>query len=373
MNYRHIYMLIIEHAKSEEKLGLRKKGNGIYYERHHILPKSLFPLWEHRYTNIVLLTAREHFFCHKLLTKIWPGREMNFALAAFLFGYNSLNKQGVQRKGEYKITSRDYERIRQNLAIELSIMQKKIWSNKTEEERKLWGQRISDNFKNVSEERRTLWNEKYKNTISKRTEDDWNAINEKSMKTKSEWSNERRLEYLEKLSNNTKGRKWFNNGIVEVLRFECPEGYSKGRIPDRESRIKAGQTNRERNKTRGSAVSRMTEEQYNSWRKKISDSHKLIAKEVYANMSDEAKKTRSEKISNSLKGRKHSDEFKKKVSEGILNSPKHKDAVEKCAAFHRGKKFFNNGEICILAETCPDGFVPGRIKKQGNHKNSEEK
>lgn len=79
------------------------------------------------------------------------------------------------------------------------------------------------------------------------------------------------------------------------------------------------------------------------------------------------------KISKSLKGRKHSDEFKKKVSEGILNSLKHKDAVEKCAAFHRGKKFFNNGEICILAETCPDGFVPGKIKRQGSHKNSEEK
>lgn len=37
MNYRHVYMLIIEHAKSEQKLGLRKKGNGNYYEAHHIL------------------------------------------------------------------------------------------------------------------------------------------------------------------------------------------------------------------------------------------------------------------------------------------------------------------------------------------------
>lgn len=44
MNYRHVYCVIISHAKSEEKLGLRKKGNGTYYEAHHILPRSLFPL-----------------------------------------------------------------------------------------------------------------------------------------------------------------------------------------------------------------------------------------------------------------------------------------------------------------------------------------
>lgn len=71
MNYRHIYMLIIERAKSEEKLGIRKRGNGEYYERHHILPKSMFPLWKTRKFNLVLLTAREHFFCHQLLTKIY--------------------------------------------------------------------------------------------------------------------------------------------------------------------------------------------------------------------------------------------------------------------------------------------------------------
>ena len=80
MNYRHIYMLIIEHAKSEEKLGLRKKGNGNYYEKHHILPKSLFPLWSKKKSNLVLLTAREHFFCHQLLTKIYPSRAMSLAL-----------------------------------------------------------------------------------------------------------------------------------------------------------------------------------------------------------------------------------------------------------------------------------------------------
>lgn len=104
MNYRHIYMLIIEHARSEEKLGLRKKGNGVYYERHHILPKSLFPLWKNEKRNLVLLTAREHYFCHKLLTKIFPSSEMSYALLAFITRPNA----------DYGITSKEYERIKSN-------------------------------------------------------------------------------------------------------------------------------------------------------------------------------------------------------------------------------------------------------------------
>lgn len=102
MNYRHIYMCIIAHAKSEEKSGLRKRGNGEYYESHHILPKSLYPLWKKRKSNIVLLTAREHFFVHELITKIYPTPQMTYALHAFVSRPNA----------DYKITSREYERIK---------------------------------------------------------------------------------------------------------------------------------------------------------------------------------------------------------------------------------------------------------------------
>lgn len=76
MNYKKLYIGIINKAKSEN----RKKGHNIYYESHHILPKSLFPLWKTRKSNLVLLTAREHFFCHQLLTKIYPSKAMSYAL-----------------------------------------------------------------------------------------------------------------------------------------------------------------------------------------------------------------------------------------------------------------------------------------------------
>ena len=112
MNYRHVYMCIVAHAKSEENLGIRVKGNGNYYERHHILPRSLFPLWKKRKSNTILLTAREHFFCHQLLTKIYPTQQMFFALHAFV----------VRPNADYKITSKEYERIK--------ILYSKAWSER---------------------------------------------------------------------------------------------------------------------------------------------------------------------------------------------------------------------------------------------------
>lgn len=93
-------MRITSHAKSEEKLEIRKRGNGTYYEAHHILPRCLFPNWVKRKSNIVLLTAREHFFCHQLLTKIYPHSKMWRALSAF-----QRKSKGQQRI----LTAKQYE------------------------------------------------------------------------------------------------------------------------------------------------------------------------------------------------------------------------------------------------------------------------
>lgn len=105
MNYRLIYCKIISYAKSQNRF----KGDGDYYESHHILPKSLFPLWKNRKSNIVLLTAREHFFVHELLTKIYPTPQMRHAAYAFISRPNA----------DYKITPREYERLRTAYAKDL--------------------------------------------------------------------------------------------------------------------------------------------------------------------------------------------------------------------------------------------------------------
>ena len=113
MNYRHIYMKIITKAKEEMCQGIRVKDNRNYYERHHILPKSLFPLWVKRKSNIALLTAREHFFCHQLLDKIYPNSKM----------FIGLWRLSNDNKHKY-LSSKEYERLKQKYSKFMSELHK---------------------------------------------------------------------------------------------------------------------------------------------------------------------------------------------------------------------------------------------------------
>lgn len=51
----------------------RKKTDGVYYESHHIYPKSICPERKNDKSNKVLLTAKEHYICHLLLIKMTNG------------------------------------------------------------------------------------------------------------------------------------------------------------------------------------------------------------------------------------------------------------------------------------------------------------
>ena len=66
-----LYTKIITKAKSQNRTRLKKDNKEyIYYEKHYILPKSIYPEYSKLSDNDwngVLLTAREHFICHLLL------------------------------------------------------------------------------------------------------------------------------------------------------------------------------------------------------------------------------------------------------------------------------------------------------------------
>lgn len=98
MNHLKIYNVIIEKAKFERRKKLKKTDpNYVYYERHHIIPRCLDGLNDKE--NLVLLTAREHFICHKLLIYIYPKNHK--LLSAFSYMVNS-------NQGNVNISSRDY-------------------------------------------------------------------------------------------------------------------------------------------------------------------------------------------------------------------------------------------------------------------------
>lgn len=128
MNYRKAYISIISKAIKEN----RSKGDNIYYELHNILPKSLFPLWKTKKSNLVLLTAREHFICHKLLTKIFPSKEMYFALISFIGNKN------------VHISSREIERLRVDYSKRIMGENNAFYGRKHSEESK---KRMSESAK----------------------------------------------------------------------------------------------------------------------------------------------------------------------------------------------------------------------------------
>lgn len=90
-----------------------------YTEKHHVIPKSLGGV--DNYENLVYLTAREHFICHWLLTKIYTGKDYHKMLNAL----RMMRAENVnQQRYKTKITARVYE----NLKVEWSELQSKRYS-----------------------------------------------------------------------------------------------------------------------------------------------------------------------------------------------------------------------------------------------------
>lgn len=98
MNYQKIYDQIIERAKIRELEG--------YKEKHHIIPKCIGGGNER--SNIVELTAREHFLCHWLLHEIYPN---NYKL---VYAFNKMCHTKSASAKNYIPSSRivEYSRIK---------------------------------------------------------------------------------------------------------------------------------------------------------------------------------------------------------------------------------------------------------------------
>ena len=95
--YYSWYLNIVTNAKS------RILPDTVYIEKHHIIPKSLNG--SNDKDNLVNLTAREHFICHLLLTKIVEGKEKNKMVHALW----RMTVSGHPKQDRYKMTSRIYE------------------------------------------------------------------------------------------------------------------------------------------------------------------------------------------------------------------------------------------------------------------------
>jgi len=112
MDYKKIYDNLMESRLSMKEERLSQKKDGVYFEGHHIIPKSKGGLGistkPKNNPNIVLLTAREHFLAHWLLWRIYRDRQSALAF----------HKMMSSTKNTKRITSsRGYEEAREAFRI----------------------------------------------------------------------------------------------------------------------------------------------------------------------------------------------------------------------------------------------------------------
>lgn len=263
MDYLKVYTKIITHAKDEARLGnrplnksrkfnnkLNKKFKGKYFEMHHIKPRSLFPDLEKDPENIVPLTLKEHFFCHKLLTKIYPSTEMFYAL------WRMANRNEIK-------SSKEYEKVRkyvfESIFLKSGNSNKKLYNN-GKIEKYFYEDEVPDGFKKGKIKVKKIYNngeiEKYfsedeapadfkRGTLIKRTPENTGKKCYTNGKTNIYLDENDEIPegfkkggcYSRKNSGAkkgnkcpTKGLKHFNNGIQEVMAEVCPNGFKPGRL-----------------------------------------------------------------------------------------------------------------------------------------------
>ncbi len=114
MNYNKIYDQIIERSKNRSLEG--------YKEKHHIVPKCLGGGNEK--SNIVELTAREHFLCHWLLHEMHPDNRK------LMFAFWGMCNQMNRHQNRYIPSSRIYQYVKTIYSADRSLYCKKHFCGK---------------------------------------------------------------------------------------------------------------------------------------------------------------------------------------------------------------------------------------------------
>lgn len=97
--YTKWYFNIVENAKD--------RNNADYIEKHHVIPRCIGGADDD--ANIIALTAREHFICHLLLTKMHKSNKLKYALIM-------MTVKNPHQTDRYIPNSKIYESIKRNNA-----------------------------------------------------------------------------------------------------------------------------------------------------------------------------------------------------------------------------------------------------------------
>lgn len=173
-----------------------------YHERHHILPRCLNGTDDE--DNLIDLTPKEHFQAHRLLVEENPDNTSLMGALVMVAFMRSSNQE------RYVLTNEEYEYVKSINSKFVSLTQKDLhWCYEvtTHQIRRFKIDKIPNNYV------LGLPPEYVGPTKGIRMSD----------KTKAKLSKSKKGKYV--------GKQWFNNGTIEILVYNCPEGFSNGRLP----------------------------------------------------------------------------------------------------------------------------------------------
>jgi hypothetical protein len=220
--YSRWYNAIIEHRKNNTFSG--------YVERHHIVPKSLGG--SNKKENIVALTAREHFICHRLLVKMTSGKDkmkMSFALR------NIVNRENKYQQ-RYKISSRTYAAI-------ISTTKANISKYQSGENNPYYGKQHSDEVREKMRAKRALQDPPLLGkSHSVETKEKLRQANKKQFEDPAQIEMRKKITLAQMkdparrhaAGNGKRGKKWYHCPITKTCSTFSPDkvplGYIEGRI-----------------------------------------------------------------------------------------------------------------------------------------------
>lgn len=173
-------------VNSATQRGWKRNTANIYVEEHHIIPKSIGGTNEPN--NLVILTAREHFICHWLLTKMVHDSK-KYPM------YRALHKMSQKCSEQRILTSSQYEIARKYNSL---YMKYNNPTKRPEVKKKLSDAKIGKKLSSVTREKQSKNNAKY-------------------------WLGKQNV---------LKGSKFYNNGLEQKMFMpeNVPEGWIKGRL-----------------------------------------------------------------------------------------------------------------------------------------------
>lgn len=192
-----------------------------YGENHHIKPKSIYPELKDDPDNIVRLSAQEHFLAHYHLWLAYRDELKNKTWAKKMcFAFHQM-KRILVKCNDIKLMAKLYDEVRTDFSKELSAM------HKGKPKSTITRQRMSDAWKGV--DRKGVNNPMFGKHLS---DDAKKKIGAKSKGRTFKHTDEakRKISIAHLGNKGSLGKHWFNNGIVSIQAFTCPDGYVKGRV-----------------------------------------------------------------------------------------------------------------------------------------------